>query len=140
MTKQRMIREEPEPPGEAEVLRAHLLDAQLLRENAETNFALYGFYGLSVFYPAGDWTRDRILAERLRDAAKITVLRRDDLAARDLRVLPTGMLPHGDIVSILTTGQPDGDAGDLDALIAAARAVRHHVEDNPHYRGGEGTS
>jgi hypothetical protein len=140
MSKQRMIREEPDAAGDAEVLRAHLLNSQLLRENAETNFALYGFYGLSVFYPVGDWPKDRILAEKLQDAAKVTVLRRNDLAARDLRVLPTGAEPHGDIVGALTTGHPGGDAGDPNALIAAIRAVRHHVEDNPHYRRGDETS
>ena len=90
--------------------------------------------------PAPLSSLDQIRRRRSACGLSSFALDRDDLAARDLRVLPTGMLPHGDIVSILTTGQPDGDAGDLDALIAAARAVRHHVEDNPHYRGGEGTS
>lgn len=70
MVKQRMIRAEPAKAGDAEALRAHRLDERVLRENAETSFALHGFYGLSVFCPAGTWSRDRILAEKLNIAAQ----------------------------------------------------------------------
>lgn len=137
MTKQRMIREEPEASGDAQVLRAYPLDEQSLRENAETNFGLYGFYGVSVFYPIGDWTMDRILTEKLSEVAQLTVFRRDDLDASDLRVLPTGTAPHGDIVGLLVTGRPDDLAGDLETLIAAVLASRHHLEGNPYHRSGE---
>lgn len=137
MAKQRMIRPEPEPAGNTEVLRAHVLDERLLRENAETNFGLYGYYGLSVFYPAGEWTRDRILTEKLKDAAQLTVLRVDDLVIEGLRVLPTGAEPHGDIVEALVTGRAGDHPGHLDPLVAAVMGARHHVEDNPFHRPGE---
>ncbi|HET7387610.1 MAG TPA: hypothetical protein VFJ19_13215 [Nocardioidaceae bacterium] len=137
MTRQRMIRDEPEAHGDAEVLRAHPMDEQSLRENAETNFGLYGFYGLSVFYPIGDWTKERILTEKLSEVTQVTVFRRADLATSDLRVLPTGAEPHGDIVGVPVTGRPENLPADRDALIAAVLASRHHLEQNPYHRGGE---
>lgn len=137
MPRQRLIRRAEPLAADTQVLRGHLLDEGLLRESAAANFELYGFYGLSVFYLTGGWSKDRILVEKLNGAPRVTVLTAGDLEAKDLRVLPTGAEPHGDIVGQLTSGLAGDEPGDLDALIASLLATRRRVEDNPHYRGAE---
>ncbi len=137
MVKQRLIRDDPPLDGDVEILRAHLLDDDLLRRNAELSFEFYGFYGLSVFHPTGAWAKDRILAEKLNNAAHLTVFTVAALAATGLEVLPTGAEPHGDIVILGTTGRNDDDPGDLDTLVSDVQSTEHRVEENPHHRHEE---
>lgn len=137
MVKQRLIRDDLPLDGDVEILRAHLLDDDLLRRNAELNFELYAFYGVSVFHPTGVWTKDRILAEKLNNAAQLTVFTVAALAASGLEVLATGAEPHGDIVILGTTGRNGEDPGDLDSLVSNVQSTEHRVEDNPHHRPEE---
>ena len=65
MTKQRMRRGEPAPSPDAVVLRGGGLDRDVLIADAETNFAVYGFYGLSVWVPADTAGEDALLATKL---------------------------------------------------------------------------
>jgi len=116
------------------VIRGHVLDAQLLREYAVLNFDLYGFYGLSAFQTSADWTQERIMAQKLARAARVTVFEHQTLLEHGLAVLPTGAAPHGDIVMASTSGHRDGQPGDLDELVATVRSCRHDVAANPYHR------
>ncbi|MGI8760457.1 MAG: hypothetical protein ACR2LF_03985 [Jatrophihabitantaceae bacterium] len=54
------------PPRDAAVLRGGGLDRNTLRADAPTHFAVYGFYGLSVWVPDNNHGEDTLLATTLR--------------------------------------------------------------------------
>jgi hypothetical protein len=86
MTKQRLRRDGPPPERGTEVLRGHQLDPDELREDATFNHAVYGFFGISVWLPTPLFSREAILATKLRAAAEVTVLIAGDLYDRGLRL------------------------------------------------------
>lgn len=129
----RVLREEPLLAGDEEVIRGGPLSSDVLRTNAEANFRLFGFYGLSVFCASGIWSRDRILGEHLRRFSVASIPRVDDLRELGLKVLLTGREPHGDIVGLLTTGIPGESPGERESLVAAVASARHHVVSNPYF-------
>ena len=129
-----LIRDDTPLRRQNRVIRGHVLDAQLLREYAVLNFDLYGFYGLSAFQTSADWTQERIMAQKLARAARVTVFEHQTLLEHGLAVLPTGAAPHGDIVMASTSGHRDGQPGDLDELVATVRSCRHDVAANPYHR------
>ncbi len=90
-----------------------------------------------MFHPTEAWPKDRILAEKLNNAAHLTVFTVAALAATGLEVLPTGAEPHGDIVILGTTSRNDDDPGDLDSLVSDVQSAERRVEENPHHRHEE---
>lgn len=127
MTKQRMRRGEPPPALNAVVLRGGDLNREQLRADAETNFAVYGFYGLSVWVPDDDHTESAVLATKL---LKSRVVRRfvvADLLARGLELWDTGQSPHYDLVYVR-----DADVDALvDAVIATPATTLINVHHDP---------
>lgn len=88
MVKQRMRRgEQPRDPA-AIVLRGDGLDEEYLNRDAEANFAIYGFYGLSVWVPGANVSEDDILAGKLVKAQTVVRFVAGDLYTRDLRPVP----------------------------------------------------
>jgi hypothetical protein len=120
-----MRRGEPPPAPDAGVLRGGALDRDVLRADAETNFAVYGFYGLSVWVPDDAAGEDALLASKL---LKSRIVRRfvvASLLARGLELWDTGQSPHYDLVYLL--------AADVDALVDAVIATPCTTLINPHH-------
>lgn len=125
MTKQRMRRGEPPPAPDAVVLRGGALDRDVLRADAETNFAVYGFHGLSVWVPTDAAGEDRLLATKLLKSRLVHRFVVADLLARGLEIWDTGQSPHYDLVYLR-----DGDGDDL---VAAVIATHSTALINPHH-------
>ena len=125
MTKQRMRRDGQPPERGTEVLRGHRLDADQLREDATFNHTVYGFYGISVWLATPQFSREAILATKLRAAEEVTALTAGDLYDRGLQLWDTGREPHYDVVYV--------ESGDLDALITGLLSATQVVLDNDHY-------
>lgn len=143
MAKTRTIRDEPTPPDDAHVLRALAVSAELTRDeleaNARANYEVYGFWGVSVFLAVDDdevagLHRGKLVAFEL--IAHLTV---GDLHTVGLSLLPTGAVPHQDIVTTggVTYGQTEID---LDQLLDAIMSVPHNVRENPHWDPEGGSS
>ena len=128
MTKQRMRRGESPPAPDAVVLRGGGLDRDVLIADAETNFAVYGFYGLSVWVAADAADaagEDALLASKL---LKSRIVRRfvvSDLLARNLDLWDTGQSPHYDLVY--------QRGADVNALVDAVLATHSTTLINPHH-------
>lgn len=125
MTKQRMRRGEPPPAPDAAVLRGGDLDREQLRADAETNFAVYGFYGLSVWVPSDPAGEDRLLATKLLKSRIVRRFRASDLVAGGLDLWDTGQSPHYDLVYL--------QGADADALVDAVIATQSTTVINPYH-------
>ena len=125
MTKRRMRRGESPPDPGAVVLRGDVLDAQTLREDATTNFELYGFYGISVWVPTQERTTDALLATKLLKSQVVLRFTARDLTTQHLELWDTGQSPHYDVVYVRSD--------DLDALVNALLAAPNTIMINPHY-------
>ena len=88
--RQRRRRGEGVPPDAAVIVRANRLDPDELRIDAQRNFDVYGFYGISVFAGSGEQTWMTIAREKFAEAQWIVLLHR----RRPRRSRP-GALGHG---------------------------------------------
>lgn len=125
MTKQRMRRGESPPAPDAVVLRGGSLDRDALRADAATNFAVYGFYGLSVWVPNDDHTESIVLATKLLKSRIVRRFTVADLLAGGLELWDTGQSPHYDLVYARNV--------DVDALVDAVIATAATTLINPHH-------
>lgn len=82
--KQRQRRGEPLPDEAAFVVRADLLDPGVLKESAQENHAIYGFYGISVFAEVGGITWEAIATTKLRRAEWVVLFTTRALLANGL--------------------------------------------------------
>ena len=125
MVRTRALRDEP-LPGPAElVFRGILGDTGLepadLRQAAELNYELYGFYGISV------WVADLAFPRALLESTKLVKFERyaeftvADLAGCGLELWATGQRPHYDVVY---------EGNDLESLVARLAAAQHRIVDN----------
>lgn len=72
------------------VVRGGMLDADLLRQDAQRNYDIYGSYGISVF-AARDLTVDELAQQSpLIRFAELTLMTVGALRAASLRLEPTG--------------------------------------------------
>jgi len=120
-----MRRGENTPDPDAGVLCGDVLDAQTLRQDATTNFELFGFYGISVWVPTQDRTADVLLATKLLKSQVVLRFTARDLTAQHLELWDTGQSPHYDVVYVR--------ADDPDALVNALLAAPNTIMINPHY-------
>ena len=107
------------------MLRTGELDTDTLRRDADSNFEIYGFYGLSVWVPSTDVEFDGLMAGKLKAALEVIQFVAADLYARTLSLWDTGQYPHYDGVYLV------GDH--LDALVEAFLSAPHTLVINPHY-------
>lgn len=118
--KQRQRRGEPLPGEAAFVVRADLLDPAVLTESAQANYAIYGFYGISVFAEVGGITWKEIATTKLRRAEWVVLFTARALLARGLDLWDTGQAPHYDIVH-----------DEVDQLVRRILGCEHRVVENP---------
>ncbi|QLQ09439.1 MAG: hypothetical protein HZY75_02385 [Nocardioidaceae bacterium] len=105
MVRQRLIRNDP-PLPDAVVLVRSLFDSypggrvfgrdQLIAD-ATKNFELFGYYGLSLWAVVGEWSLDRILAEKSNRAARVAAFTAAALRAEGLGLVLSGNAPHVDV-------------------------------------------
>jgi len=125
MTKQGMRRGEPAPGPDAVVLRGGGIERDVLIADAETNFAVYGFYGLSVWVPADADGEATLLATKLLKSRIVRRFLVADLLARGLEMWDTGQSPHYDLVYVRD--------GDVETLVVAVIATHNTTLINPHH-------
>ena len=125
MIKQRMRRGDPPPAPDAVVLRGGMLDHDVLVADAETNFAVYGFYGLSVWVPADAAGEDTLFATKLLKSRLVRRFVVADLIDRGLELWDTGQSPHYDLVYLR--------GANVDALVDAVIATHSTTLINPHH-------
>lgn len=116
---------------DAVVLGSGSLDREALREDAATNFAVYGFHGLSVWIQPYPESEDALLATKLLKSRVVRRFAATDLAARDLELWDTGQSPHYDVVSLR--------GADLGALVNAVIATPYTTVINPQFDPDAGT-
>lgn len=127
MFKKRSRRGDPPLPDAAVVVRADLLDPDLIEEAAVRNYDVYGFYGVSVFAEAADASWMDLAGSRLARFQWLVLFTAGDLEAAGLELWDTGMAPHYDLVH-----------DDLSELVVRMLATTHRVLENPHHDlGGE---
>ncbi len=110
---------------DAVVLRGDVLKEDVLRRDATTNFAVYGFYGVSVWVPGGSTLSDDILRGKLVKARVVVRFQAGELRANGIALWDTGEFPHYDVVH---------RAGEsLDELVAAIVATPSTLLINPYF-------
>jgi hypothetical protein len=90
MAKARSRRGEPPLPSLAVVLRGDLLEPDALRESAERNFDVYGFYGVSVIAETEAIRWVDLAAGRFTRAPWLVLFTAGDLRAAGLELWDTG--------------------------------------------------
>ena len=123
--KQRHRRGEPAPPEATVIVRAKLLDPDLLLETARDNFRAYGFFGVSVLAETPVLSWEAIIARRFPRVDWVVLFAAGDLYASGLELWDIGAAPHYDVVH-----------GDLDELVRRIIGTAHRVVANPK-RSGE---
>jgi hypothetical protein len=125
VVKQRARWGEPPLPSATVIVRGDLLDPEMLAESAERNFAVYGFYGISVFAETSGVAWVELAETRFKGAAWIVLFTAGDLAAAGLELWDTGMAPHYDVVH-----------EDRNELVARMLFTTHRAVPNPHVEPG----
>jgi hypothetical protein len=101
------------------VVRGDLLDPDALRHDAEENFEVYGFWGISVFAEVGGVDVFWIASHRLARAEWLAVFTVGDLLEAGLDLWDTGQSPHYDVVY-----------GEVDELVRRLVACPHRIIPN----------
>ena len=122
--KQRHRRGEAAPPEATVIVRAKLLDPDLLLETARDNFRAYGFLGVSVLAETPVLSWEAIIARRFPKVDWVVLFSAGDLYASGLELWDTGAAPHYDVVH-----------GDPDELVRRIIGTAHRVVANPKRSG-----
>lgn len=148
MPRERSIREEAPPANDTVLVRGlferypdgRIFDSEALIADATRNFELFGYYGLSLWATSGQWSLDRVQAEKSRKAQRVALFTADALRDKGLGLVPSGREPHYDAMIGTLNGQTFGSV-QISAVSAADLASRltsatYTVMDNHHYRDG----
>ena len=112
-------------PDAAVVVRAGLLDPDIIEEAAIRNYDVYGFYGVSVFAEDVGASWMDLAGSRLARFQWLVLFTAGDLDSAGLKLWDTGMAPHYDLVH-----------DDPSELVARMLATTHRVLENPHHDSG----
>lgn len=102
------------------IVRGDLLDPEALREDADDNFEIYGYWGISVFAEVGGFDVDQIATAKLARARWLVLCRAGDVLAAGLELWDTGQSPHYDVVHY-----------DVEQLVERLVACPHRIIRNP---------
>lgn len=125
MSKKRVRRGDSPLPEATVIIRADLLDPDIIEESAVRNFDVYGFYGVSVFAEAAEASWMDIASSRLARFQWIVLFTAGDLEAAGLQLWDTGLHPHYDLVH-----------ADPWELVGRMLATTHRVLINPYRNSG----
>ena len=112
------------------MLRGDELNPDELAETADDNFAVYGFYGISVSAEVNGMVLDTIAtiaAQKLARHEWLAVFTAGDLLEAGLELWDTGQSPHYDVVH-----------EDKVQLVALMVGCPHRLVRNVHYEPPEG--
>ena len=101
MVRQRLIRDEPQPPDEAVLVRAvfdtyphgGVFDRDVLIADVTYNFEVFG---LSLWLASDAWPLDRVRGVKTRKARRVALFSAGELLAQGLGLVPSGKTPHYD--------------------------------------------
>ena len=94
---------------------------------ARDNFAVYGYYGVSVFAEVNGMVLDTIASQKLVRHERLAVFTAGDLLGAGLELWDTGQSPHYDVVH-----------EDKAQLVALMVGCPHRLVRNAHYEPPEG--
>jgi hypothetical protein len=123
--KHRARRGEPAPDETTLVIRGDLLDPDALRDDANDNFEIYGYWGLSAFAEVGGFDLNWIATRKLNRTRWLVLFRAGDLYRSGLELWDTGQSPHYDVVH-----------EDVEELVDRLVACPHRIIRNPMGHGG----
>lgn len=114
----------------------HVFDRAILIADANHNFDVFGYYGLSLWLVSDTWTLERVLDTKTRKARRVALFNAGALSAQGLSLVPSGKLPHydaslGPAYGVCTSVQASADSARelVDRFITAT----YTVETNPFY-------
>lgn len=81
-----------------------VFDRDILATDADYNFELFGYYGLSLWLVSESWPLDRVLSEKCRRSRRIVMFEAGALQGSGLGLVPSGRQPHYDA----SVGSVDG--------------------------------
>ncbi len=96
------------------VIRADLLDPDVIEEAAVRNYDVYGFYGVSVFAETEDASWMDLAESRLARFQWLVLFTAGELETAGLDLWDKGLAPHYDLVH-----------ADLSELVARMLATTH---------------
>ena len=107
------------------MVRGDLLDPNELESDAQGNFEIYDFYGLSVYAEVGGIDVDWIGRHKLRRAQWLVLFEIRHILDAGLELWDTGLTPHYDVVH-----------ADAVELVRRFVGCRHRIVRNAHYQEG----
>ena len=127
--KTRTRRGESLPRNNLLVLRGDLIIPERLLVTAERNFAIYGFYGISVFGSYTPTEFQKLAETKLVHSEWLAVFGARSILRADLELLDTGLAPHYDVSHT-----------DPNFLIEKFVQCPHYLVRNPYFEPAEGDS
>lgn len=125
MAKHRHFRSIGSLDDDAVVVRGGLLDAEVLRSDAERYHDIYGTFGVSVFAARGVTVDELAQHPPLVRFELLTLVRVGDLREAGFRLEPTGRNPQHFTVAF----------DDIDAGVDGLTSCQHQRWSNPYHEG-----
>lgn len=146
MARIRQVRDDDTLPDDAVLVRmlfdsfikGRRLDRDELIADAQKNFRLFEYYGLSLWAVGGDWPLDSVLAEKCSYSRHVGLFTAAALRDKGLGLVASGRPPHYDThvgeVNGVTYGSVQIVAATAEDLVDRFMAASYTVMENHHFR------